>query len=606
MYNAFWLRVTDIMKASLFGRLFLAICEHIGGAFKSSWFYSFFANRDMGDFAQKSFIPNALRKLFFKGFLSDFISQSYFINCVCKLPEKAISAPVAVFSCYLIPSSLIMFLNSFNDVSRMILFSVIFIVGVILIRVKTTVGSFIGSSFVIGKLCDFFNIKTDYNPNEKPLKIYILAFICGVIAGASSFVGGTMIIFAAFFGLLLLPLLISSPLLLITLTVLGGISLSTFPAVALSILTFAVVICRVFCKIDQLPKLRPIYIFAGLYFALTVYHMFFGFAASDSMLAAMIQLSLMLLFFAITIVINNKENLKKLVFAISSCTLITSAIGLYQFIFGKGGLGWSDNEEYIGGLSRITATFANPNVYGEFLIISICISIVAVLIAKGWLSRLYFIGSLALQIVNLALTYSRGCYIAVILAVLIIVWCCDKRLLGFGIFAVPILPYVLPQNMIARLVSVGSYLKDTSVSYRMSIWKGAMKIINNHWFIGSGVGTAAFTAFYLDYMIPGVDAQHSHNWFMQITIEMGIVALVVMLLIFFYSIKDVSCTVKKAGTLECRLVLIPLISALVGIFIEGFVDHIFYNNIIYMMFWVVIALLVAGLNIYDSQRKGEQ
>jgi len=62
----------------------------------------------------------------------------------------------------------------------------------------------------------------------------------------------------------------------------------------------------------------------------------------------------------------------------------------------------------------------------------------------------------------------------------------------------------------------------------------------------------------------------------------------------------------QATFLECRLVLIPLISALVGIFIEGFVDHIFYNNIIYMMFWVVIALLVAGLNIYDSQRKGEQ
>ena len=30
-------------------------------------------------------------------------------------------------------------------------------------------------------------------------------------------------------------------------------------------------------------------------------------------------------------------------------------------------------------------------------------------------------------------------------------------------------------------------------------------------------------------------------------------------------------------------------------------DYIFYNNIIYMMFWAMVALLIAGLNVYDFQ-----
>lgn len=602
MYNAFWLRVTDIIKASFFGRLFLAICNYIGGAFKASWFYSFFANRDMGELAGGAVIPAIIRKIFFKGAAAQMISQSYFVNCICKIPQKAISAPLAVLSCYLIPSSLLMFIRSYGNIPLMVLFSVTFVIGVLVIKFKISVGAIISSSFAIGKLCGFFEIKTDYPINEKPIKIYILALLCGIISGLISFIGGTMIMFAAFFGLLLLPLLLSSPLLLITLTFISGISLSTFPAVALSILTFVVVICRVFCNVEKLPKFRPIYIFTALYFILTLYHMFTGFAGNDSMLAAMIHLSLMLLFFSVTIVVSCKRIFKKIIFAITMSTLYTSVVGFVQFVFGKGGMGWSDNDEYIGGLSRISSTFANPNVYGEFLIITICISLVAILLSESLLQRVVFGCCFVFQIVNLALTYSRGCYIAVILAVIIVVWCCDKRLLSVGIVAVPILPYVLPKNMLTRLLSVGSYLKDTSVSYRMSIWKASFKIVKNHWFIGSGVGTAAFTAFYLDYMIPGVDAQHSHNWFMQITIEMSIVALIIMLLILFYSIKDVSCVVKKNRTMESKFAIIPLVAALCGIFFEGFVDHIFYNNIVFMSFWLLIAVLVSALNIFD---KGE-
>lgn len=603
MYNAFWLRVTDIIKASLFGRLFLFICNYIGGAFKASWFYSFFANRDMGKAAEGAVIPAIVRKLFFKGAFAKMVSQSYFVNCVCKIPEKAISSPLAVLSCYLIPSSLLMFIKSFGSIPLMILFSAIFVVGVLLIRFKISVGTIIDSSFAIGKLCRFFDIKTDYPINEKPLKVYILATLCGIVAGCASFVGGTMIMFAAFLGMLLLPLLLASPILLITLTFIGGISLSTFPAVALSVLTFVVVICRVYCNKENLPKFRPIYILAALYFILTLYHMFAGFAGNDSMLAAMIHLSLLLLFFSVTIVVNSKRVFKKIIFAITVSTLYTSIVGLAQFVLGKGGMGWSDNDEYIGGLSRISSTFANPNVYGEFLIITICISLVAILLSDSWVQRIVFGGCFALQLVNLALTYSRGCYIAVVLAIFIVVWCCDKRLLSVGIFAIPILPYVLPQNMLTRLLSVGSYLKDTSVSYRMSIWKAAFKIVKNHWFIGSGVGTAAFTAFYLDYMIPGVDAQHSHNWFMQITIEMSVVALVVMLLILFYSIKDVSCVVKKNKSMESKFALIPLVAGICGVFFEGLVDHIFYNNIVYMSFWLIIAILVSALNVFDNSRQ---
>ena len=309
----------------------------------------------------------------------------------------------------------------------------------------------------------------------------------------------------------------------------------------------------------------------------------------------------LLFFFAVVVVINSAEKFKRLVFSLSACTIYTGLLGLYQRFTGQGGTGWSYTNEYVGGLKRISATFSNPNVYGEFILFAICIIITAILLSKGVWQRLFFIGCLILQVVNLGLTYSRGCYIAAACAVFLIVWCCDKRILSAGIFGVPLLPYVLPQNIITRILSVGSYLKDGSVMYRFSIWRACLRVIQNHWYVGSGVGTVAFTAFYQNYMIGGVTAQHSHNLFIQITIELSIIALVLMLLIIFFGLKDVCRTVKQSSDIRAKFFIIPFVAALGAVMIEGMVDYIFYNNIVYMFFWTVLALLIAGLNIVSAQ-----
>jgi O-antigen ligase len=182
-------------------------------------------------------------------------------------------------------------------------------------------------------------------------------------------------------------------------------------------------------------------------------------------------------------------------------------------------------------------------VYGEFLIIVICITLVAIFMASSRPAKIFHIACFALQLINLALTYSRGCYIAALLAIFIIIWCCNKKLLWFGLLGVPAIPYVLPQNMLTRIMSVGDYLTDSSVVYRLSIWKSSLSIIKNHWYVGSGVGTTAFTAFYQQYMYPDILAQHSHNLLMQITIELSFVALILFLLLLIFTIKDVCSSI---------------------------------------------------------------
>lgn len=600
-YNNFWVKIGYILDGSLFGRAFLKLVSIIKGAFHNSWIYGFFTSKDMEDYGSSSKIASAFRRLMFDSKFSQMVSQSAFVRFLCYFPEYLFSSRISLLSFYLIPSGILLFIRFYGDVGYMTAYAFVIVLGMILLSFKTSIGSIISGSRTLGGICRFFGINTETEKTVSLKKTAVLAVLSGLTAGGLSFLLNarlSVIIFAAF---ILLPVLTASPILLITLSLFGGMAFSTMPASILAAVTVIIVLCRLYCKIEHLPKLRPVYIFTLLYLLLTLFYTFFGYGGSDSMLAGTIHSVFLLFFFSVVVVINSAEKLKKLVFSVSACTLYTGLLGLYQRFTGQGGTGWSYTDQYVGGLRRISATFLNPNVYGEFIILAICVIISALLLSKGFWQRLFLIGCLVLQIINLGLTYSRGCYIAVAFAAFVIIWCCDKRILSAGLFALPLVPYVLPQNIITRILSVGSYLKDGSVVYRFSIWRACLRVIQNHWYVGSGIGTVAFTAFYQNYMINGVSAQHSHNLFIQITIELSVVALILMLCIMLFALKDVCRTVKIEKTLNAKFLTVPFIAALGAVMIEGLVDYIFYNNIIFMFFWTVLALLIAGLNIAGSE-----
>lgn len=602
-YNLFWSKITDILSNSLFGKLFLAVVRFFRDSFKSSWFYSFFSSHSMADYGENSKIFCGLRRLIFSSRLTEMLSDCTLVKCVCGLPQAILSSPLYILSLYILPCSVIMFARYFGNISLMVLFAVAIVFSIVIMSVRTTVGDMLSKSLLLGKICSYFLVKTSYRKNEHPKRLAAILFATGLIVGSASFVLGNTVSIAVFIGMLFLPVLIASPILLITLTLLSGMMFSTLPATALAFLTCFIVLCRILGGYEKPPRIRATYVLVLLYTLITAYYTINGFGGGDGVLAGAIQFIFLAFFFSIVTVINNFDKFKKILMAFSLSSVYTGLYGVYQFLTGQGGTGWANDEDYVGDLRRIGATFANPNVYGEFLIFTICIIVAAFFLHKKRYQRVILACCFALQCVNLILTYSRGCYLALMASLLIIVWCCDKRILGFAVFGLPVLPYVLPQNVITRLMSVASSMKDSSVNYRFSIWRGALRVIEHHWFVGSGIGAVAFNTFYQNYMIRDVTAQHSHNLLIQITIELSIVATIVMLLLLFFMIKDTCFTLKCNDSIQARLMIIPLVASFAGVMMEGLVDHIFYNNIVFLVFWTVLAFVVAGLNILTDEPK---
>ena len=551
--------------------------------------------------ADKSRIAKLVRKILFESRFTEFMSESVFVWVFSEMPQSVFFSPVSLVSAYVLPAGLIMFACSFGSVFEMILSAAIIVFAVLILGIKTTLSSLIDNSFIFRRFFNYFEIDYKTEPTKKYKKrFYAVTIIFGIIVGALSYFVSFKLSLIIFVGVLLLPVLISSPLLIAFLMFFCGMIFSSMPAFVLCLLSVLVVICRLIKKIDKMPKFRSATVLVFLYLAITLFYTFFGIGGSDGLLAGTVQSVFILSLFVITVIVNNLERLKKVIYLLSFSTIVPCLIGVYQFLSGQGGTGWT-SELYVGGLARITSTFMNPNVYGEFLIFAISVCLVAIFMSSDLKSRFAFCGILALQFVNLALTYSRGCYISVFAIILVIIWMCDKRLLGFGIFAIPFLPYVLPRNIISRLMSIGSYLNDGSVTYRFSIWKGALSVIANHWFEGTGIGTVAFMLRYNNYMVSGTPAQHAHNMFLQIAIELSVFALIVFLLIFLFCIRDVSNVVKRTEH-KSKFILIPLIACFGGVFIQGLFDYIFYNNIIFLTFWMVLGLLISALNIISSDK----
>ena len=597
MYNAFWIRVTDILSASFFGKLLLNLFFHISCAFKNSWLYSFFVSRNMKYYADSSRIVSFLRKIVFQSKLTECISDSIFTWFWSDYAQNYFASKVSALSLFIIPASVLMFVSEFGSVVPMIISATIMIIGLLIIGIKTTIADILNKSFFFVKLFEIFDIEIS-RCNLKPLRTKAVLLISGFITGISSAFLDFKFSLLVLIAVLILPFLLESPLLLISLSFLVGISFSSLPAFVCCFLTAIVVFCRLITNKEKLPTLRAPYIIVSLYAIVVLFFTFFCSSGSASFLAGFLQFVLLSLFFSSVVVINDFDKFTRLLNILTVFSLVPAFVGLFQFFTGAGGTGWSA-QNHVGGLVRIVSTFSNPNVFGEFILVSFGLSVASFLISRGWKLKIFFAFCTGLQLVNLVITYSRGCYLACLAAALIIIWCCDKRILSFTVFALPILPKILPQNMLARIMTVGSYLKDTSVLYRFSIWKGALRIVKNHWYFASGIGTVAFSMFYRNYMFAGTPAQHSHNTYIQLAVEIGIIGLTVFLMLYFFIIKDI-CNVVSKTNISSRFAIIPLFSTMVAMLVQSFFDYVFYNNIVFMSFWIVVALLICALNITSN------
>jgi len=317
---------------------------------------------------------------------------------------------------------------------------------------------------------------------------------------------------------------------------------------------------------------------------------------TGSIKPALMYLCFTLIYFTAVNIIRLKEMIKRSVSAVVFSSFLVAVYGIYQNFFGVGDQTWQDSDMFSDIAGRVVSTLENPNVLAEYLILIIPFIIVSIFIANNAKTRVPSLIFIVCALMCLVYTWSRGSWLGFLLSSAVLFIIINKKAIVayLGVlFLVPFAPLVLPENIIQRFTNIGN-IADSSTSYRVSIWQASVNLIKDYIVEGIGIGREPFKLVYPGYSLAGIEsAPHSHSLYLQVSVEFGVLGLIVLVCIIFFFMQYCFAAIKKTNEKCIKLYIAAGLCAGIGFLLNGFTDYVWYNYRVYLMFWLVISITIA-------------
>lgn len=309
-------------------------------------------------------------------------------------------------------------------------------------------------------------------------------------------------------------------------------------------------------------------------------------------------------YFIASSLIKGDISIRRIVRALIFSSVIVSSIGLIEQFFGITINSWVDRDLFPDITGRITSTFDNPNVLGEFLIVTVPFSICSFFISHRFTGKFFAIIAFALSVASAIYTWSRGTWVSLVVCCAVFAVVVNRRAI-FGIIALSLLApaslFVLPNSIVDRFLSSFNTL-DSSIAYRIQIWKSSADMALDNIFLGIGPGSEAFGKVYPEYAASGAEvAEHSHNLVLQIIIESGIFSLIIfaaIMAVFFVASIEYR---RIDNTRSFRFLYAAGFSILVSLCVFGITEHVWYDHRMLFLFWVTLGFCSSLRNWYRER-----
>ncbi len=260
------------------------------------------------------------------------------------------------------------------------------------------------------------------------------------------------------------------------------------------------------------------------------------------------------------------------------------------------------------GVKRICSVYSHPDNLGLFLgrIIPLAASIV-LLYSQGRISwrwpfarRQWYGAALLVMVVGLVLSYSRGAWIGVAVALLVMFIAARARkfLIGYGVvllFGLAALPFI----KLERIANIFNFVSGSS-STRLYLWQSAIEIIKDHPL--TGLGLDQFLYYYNpQYVNPLAWTErftsHPHNLVLDFWLRLGILGpLLLGVLLFSFFRANLSRRLRKPAWLQGqaglrRVLALGLLGSMVDFIVHGLVDNSFFVIDLAIVFCLSFAML---------------
>lgn len=291
--------------------------------------------------------------------------------------------------------------------------------------------------------------------------------------------------------------------------------------------------------------------------------------------------------------------------ALFVAALAQSIYGLYQWQIKVPPLALWDDAESAVKLTRVYGTLKNPNLLSGYLIPVIPFALAAAATWRNWLLRALALATALTAPVCLYFTYSRGAYLGLVAEAFVLgalglaaLWPQIRRrpwllaLLGAAVLVVGVAfvwVYAHSPALQERLLSVTATRTHSSNSFRLNVWDGVQRMIQDSWWAGIGPGNDAFRKVYALYMVSGFEALGAYNIFLEEAVEKGVFGLLAFLWLLLAAVFR---TLYHAARGVERVWGAAAVAVLVGLSVHGLVDTVFYRPSVQLMFWLTLAVIL--------------
>lgn len=308
-----------------------------------------------------------------------------------------------------------------------------------------------------------------------------------------------------------------------------------------------------------------------------------------------------ILFFVLINQIKNKKELLLFLNFLLLGAFIVSLYGIYQYLVGIPLPDrWVDIAQNPAIRTRVYSFFGNPNVLAKYLVFLIPFCCALFFATKKVEAKLSYLMLAAVLGLSLAFTFSRSGWVGLFVGLLVFSLLKDKRILILILIALLAGATLLPDAFLQRVSTIGNPL-DSSNVYRLTVWQESIGIIKDFPLTGVGLGHQSFMRIYPRYMLDrGKAPFHTHNSYLQVLVETGIIGLLVFLWLLASYFKIGLKAIASCRDQQLKYLIMASLSATAGILILGLGDVIIYLPKITMLFWLNIALIFLILKLDED------
>ncbi|BAU26921.1 O-antigen ligase [Aneurinibacillus soli] len=313
-----------------------------------------------------------------------------------------------------------------------------------------------------------------------------------------------------------------------------------------------------------------------------------------------------LLYLLLVAKINSRDVLYKFLISLFISAALVSIYGVYQyFTLDFTSAAWVDISENPDVKTRVFATFENPNLFVQYLIMVLPFNFALIFYARSWTNRILLTILAAIIGVAVILTFSRGGWLALFVGIGLLATMISRRLLVVGLIAVVIGLNFAPDMILNRIMTIFQPKTDSSSAFRFQIWKAAPPMIREFWVTGIGSDLTTFKKVYSDYMMPGVKANHFHNIYIMNFVTGGIMTILLLFYMFYQSFRTavVSLFVNNGNNRLVSLVAKGGIGAVTAIGIAGLTEDVWHQYRVDFMFWITLALISVAFNLARQEKE---